>query len=418
MKSLKLFSMIALVAMVTACGPADKTVIKFTSAENTSVAVNSELNFDVTVKVTDGVGETTFDFVGLPGWVTTTKGTNRVTLKGTAPAEEGEFSVTIKATNNKVFKEQNFTIKVGGAVVVGAGTEENPYSVVDAISNQGNKKWVRGFIVGYVKTSVPSGSDYEWLFTADGCDNNTMIILAASASETDKTKCLPVQLPAGAVRSGLNLVDNAGLLKKEVLLYGSLEAYFSVPGMKETSFAKLIEAGTEFGTRPIDTSDAIFSETLTTQASFDKFTAVNVLGDEEWHFVPTSANYGAQMSGYANSASHANEDWFISPAINMAGKSNVVLTFEHARGPAGSMGVPTNNYTLWIATDYTSGAPSTATWTQLTIPTHGITAWSFVSSGNIAIPSDKLSATTRFAFKYVCNNTESATWEIKNVKVK
>ncbi len=32
------------------------------------------------------------------------------------------------------------------------------------------------------------------------------------------------------------------------------------------------------------------------------------------------------------------------------------------------MGVSTDNYTLWISTDYTSGAPSTATWAQLAIP--------------------------------------------------
>ena len=418
MKNLKLFSMIVLVAILSACGnTTDPTVIKFTSADNTSVAVNGELNFDVTVKVTNGKGETTFVFEGLPEWVTKTEGTDKVTLKGTAPTEEN-YSVTIKATNNKETTTQNFKIKVGNIPNVGEGTEENPYSVADAIAKQGGLKWVRGFIVGYVKTSVPQGSDYEWLFTADGCDNNTMITLAASANETDQTKCLPVQLPTGAIRTGLNLITNSGLLKKEVLLYGSLEKYFDVPGLKNTSYAKLIESGTEFGTKPVETGDAILNETLTTQASFNKFTEVSVLGTEKWHFDSSKSSYGAQMSGYTSGASHENEDWFISPAMDLTGKSNVVITFEHARGPEGSMSVPVSNYTLWITTNYTSGSPSTATWTQLTIPTHGTAAWGFVSSGNITIPSDKLSSTTRFAFKYVCNNTESATWEVKNVVVK
>ena len=391
----------------------DPTTIAFTSVESVSVPVSGSANFDVTVKVAGGSGATTFNFAGLPSWVTKEEGTDKVTLKITAPAAEGDFPVTITATNNNVSATQNFTIKVGGSVIGGEGTETNPYGVPSAMANQdGTSKWVQGYIVGYIKTT---GEQNEWIFSATGCDNKTNLILAASATETDKSKCLNVQLPSGAVRNGLNLVDNPTVLGKEVLMYGTLELYFPpAAGLKNVSYAKLIESGTEFGTKPIDTSNAIFNETLLTQTSFDKFFAVNVAGDLGWKFDPT---YGAVMSGY-DTQTHANEDWFISPVINLDGKSNVVIIFNHARGPAGSMSVPTSNYTLWVSTDYTSGLPSTATWTQLTIPTHGTTAWGYVSSGEIAIPADKLTATTRIAFKYWCNDSESATWEINNVVIK
>lgn len=294
-------------------------------------------------------------------------------------------------------------------VVTGDGTETSPYSVTQSISNQGSSKWVQGFIVGYIKTS---GEQNEWIFSADGCDNETNLILASSATETNQGNCIAVQLVAGAIRTGLNLVANPNVLGKEVLMYGSLEAYFTAPGLKAVSYAKLIEAGTEFGSKPVDVTDAILNETLLTQESYDKFSSYNVLGEQVWNF--STSNYGAVMSGYANSVSNANEDWFISPAMDLTGKT-AALTFEHARGPAGSMNVSTSNYTLWYSTNYSSGAPSTAEWATLVIPTHGTTAWGYVSSGSINLPA---AANVRFAFKYVCDNTESATWEIKNVVVK
>jgi hypothetical protein len=50
---------------------------------------------------------------------------------------------------------------------------------------------------------------------------------------------MPVQLPSGEIRSGLNLVDNPSNLGKEVLLYGNIEAYFRVPGVKSVTYAEI-----------------------------------------------------------------------------------------------------------------------------------------------------------------------------------
>jgi hypothetical protein len=224
--------------------------------------------------------------------------------------------------------------------------------------------------------------------------------------------CINVQLPA-ALRNVLGLKTKPQNLGKEVLVYGDVMKYNTFPGIKNT--VACILDGTQTGTEPVDPSGAVLNETLLTQASFDKFTAVSVIGAEVWTF--STQNYGAVMSGYVTATSQ-NEDWFITPAINLAGKTSATLTFDHARGPAGSMSVSTTNYTVWVSTDYTNGAPSGATWTQLTIPTHGTVAWGYVSSGNVVIPADKLTATTRIAFKYVCDNAESATWEVRNVIVK
>ncbi len=328
------------------------------------------------------------------------------------------FKYTSTATDAGTWEIKNFMVQEGEAAVVeqptasGSGTEASPYNVAAAMANQGAAAWVEGYIVGNVDgegMNMKTESKFSAPFTI-----KTNILLAATADETDYNNCIPVQLPAGAIRDGLNLVDNAGNDGKKVKLYGMLETYFGAPGLRSVSYYEL-EGGKTGGTKPADTSGAVLAETLLTQASYDKFTAVSVSGDQAWKF---DSRYGAVMSGYADNRSYANEDWFISPAMNLAGKSNVKLSFEHARGPAGSMNVGLSNYTVWVSNDYNSGAPSTATWTEITGVTHGTAAWGFVSSGELTIPAANLKPNAKIAFKYLCSDTESATWEIKNVVVK
>ncbi|MCM1163693.1 MAG: DUF6359 domain-containing protein [Muribaculaceae bacterium] len=118
-------------------------------------------------------------------------------------------------------------------VVDGDGSKENPYSVTSAIAlgNPGTKAWVVGYIVG----SAP-GKSADTFVTATGTDaSNTNIFIATSANETDYTKCLPIQLPSGSMRNDLSLQQHPENLGKKVELYGSLEKYFGMPGLKSTS---------------------------------------------------------------------------------------------------------------------------------------------------------------------------------------
>ena len=126
----------------------------------------------------------------------------------------------------------------------GAGSYSKPYSVTDAIAaGSGAGVYVKAYIVGCV-----SGQAYEEGATFSVLqDVKTNLLIAASASETDPSKCMPVQLPSGAVRNGLNLADNPDNLGKEVLLYGNIEAYFKVPGLKSVTYAEI--GGKAIGTK-------------------------------------------------------------------------------------------------------------------------------------------------------------------------
>jgi len=88
--------------------------------------------------------------------------------------------------------------------------------------------WVKGYIVG----SAPGKSADSFTTETGANASNTNIFIAASASETDYAKCVAVQLPAGDVRTALSLQANEDILGKEVGLFGSLEKYFGMIGVK------------------------------------------------------------------------------------------------------------------------------------------------------------------------------------------
>ncbi|WP_404334601.1 DUF6359 domain-containing protein [Planococcus rifietoensis] len=109
-------------------------------------------------------------------------------------------------------------------------------SVAEAIENNTGTATVKGFIVG----TATSGTNYdqEAPFTSA-----TNLGLADSPDETDPAKILPVQLPTGSIRSGLNLVDNPANFKAEVTITGSLEAYFSTAGLKSPTAYTILSEG-------------------------------------------------------------------------------------------------------------------------------------------------------------------------------
>lgn len=124
----------------------------------------------------------------------------------------------------------------------GDGTESAPYSVSQAIAlgNPGSTAWVKGYIVGWVDgASIGTGSHFE--VPATSASN---VLIADSPTETDYTKCMPVQLVYGDnVRSFVNLKDNPGNLGKELSIEGTLIAYFNQPGVKTPTAYKLDGTG-------------------------------------------------------------------------------------------------------------------------------------------------------------------------------
>ena len=135
----------------------------------------------------------------------------------------------------------------GNGSNTGQGTLESPFTADDVIALNGSKTgtyYVKAYIVGQIAgKSLQDESEFAAPFSGskndDGSVNNynTNILIASAAGVTDVTKCVPVQLPNGPLRSGLNLAQNPDMDGKEILLYGSLETYFGAAGIKSTSYA-------------------------------------------------------------------------------------------------------------------------------------------------------------------------------------
>ncbi|MBK7309956.1 MAG: choice-of-anchor J domain-containing protein [Sphingobacteriaceae bacterium] len=131
----------------------------------------------------------------------------------------------------------------------------------------------------------------------------------------------------------------------------------------------------------------------------------------------TASSFGSdkfgKISGYLSGNTNS-ENWLISPAINLAASANPVLSFRTAAKFAG------DQLELWISTNYSSGAPSTATWTQLTgfaLSPNNPGNYAWTASGSISLNAYK-NANTRFAYKYKSTTAGSTTYEVDDVIVK
>ncbi len=155
----------------------------------------------------------------------------------------------------------------------------------------------------------------------------------------------------------------------------------------------------------------LFEETFTT--NFPNWVKASVTGAQVWTLNSSNGNPGqcADMNGFSGGAV-ANEDWLISPAIDLSSAPSAILTFQSAKNFSG------NAIQVFVSTDYSgSGAPSTATWTQLTatIPTASGFVWT--NSGNVNLNSYVGNSNVRIAFKYTSTSSAAAQWRVDNVKV-
>jgi len=141
-----------------------------------------------------------------------------------------------------------------------------------------------------------------------------------------------------------------------------------------------------------------------------------VVGAANWTVSNTGSptDYYVKATGY-NSTTAANENaeiWFISPVINLSTATNPMLNFNNAKNYSGApIGVK-------VSTNYTSGAPSGATWTDITsscaLSTGG---FAFVNSGNVSLSTYNGSAAVRVAFVYSSTTTAAATWELDDIQI-
>ncbi|MFV0469310.1 MAG: DUF5689 domain-containing protein [Dysgonomonas sp.] len=329
---------------------------------------------------------------------------------GTLVGIMGKYNTTWQFTVRDRYDLIDFSTK-------GTGTKSNPFNVTEALANGATTTsvWTKGYIVGSVKpgvTEIKSNSDIVF----SGTHLNNTVVLAPSADVQDWSKCVVLTLPeSSSIRTVVNLADHPQNIGQSLLVQGTLQKgsnTYSILGVVMSSGAA---SEYEFESIAVDEKEIL---NIPFSTDLGGFSAISVTGSQTWGMDLT--NKYVRISGFQNSVNNANEDWLISPALDLTGKVSASLSFNHTinKGDVNNM---KSNHTIWFSDNYTAGAaPSTATWTQVTITTYptGID-WTFVSSGNIVVPVSFLGkSNVTFAFKYLSSTAESASWEIKNLVVK
>jgi hypothetical protein len=155
----------------------------------------------------------------------------------------------------------------------------------------------------------------------------------------------------------------------------------------------------------------LFEETFST--NFPNWVKASVTGAQVWTLNSSNGNPGqcADMNGFSGGAV-VNDDWLISPAIDLSSVPSAILTFQSAKNFSG------NAIQVFVSTNYSgSGAPSTATWTQLTATVPTASGFVWTNSGNINLNSYVGNNNVRIAFKYTSTSSAAAQWRVDNVKI-
>lgn len=150
--------------------------------------------------------------------VITLKADGKTTIKATFAgndeylAGEASYELTVIDDNVKGRKGNPYTIAEIKAL------EESAYPT--------DKVWVVGYIAGCAATGGVISKD-------DPVNSNVLLTATAKFDETDEL--LPVALPNNASRTAVNIKDNPENVGKEVKVYGKVQKYFGVNGVKEVT---------------------------------------------------------------------------------------------------------------------------------------------------------------------------------------
>ncbi len=175
-----------------------------------------------------------------------------------------------------------------------------------------------------------------------------------------------------------------------------------------SDYQYMVRAESDFkltGARLVPALNEDFSNGITAWNAF------SVTGAQVW----AQATFGnpapcAVMSGYS-SGNKLNEDWLISPIVNLSSYTSATLTFDSSYNYTGAP------LQVLVSSNYTgTGNPNLATWTTLS-PTLSSGAFAWANSGPVNISAFAGNSAVYVAFKYTSTTSAASTWELDNVKV-
>jgi len=280
-------------------------------------------------------------------------------------------------------------------------------------------------------TPDPEPTNYPTGFTATANQQNINLAWTDATGEqlpdayiifAGTSATLPTPVDGTPVMNDLDLSDGSGALNvgfgAQQTTFAGLDAnttyYFSI--YPYTNSGADIDYKND-GSAP--TANATTEEQVTVVIESENFdegwgnwTTISVVGAQVWDR-DNSFGIGnspcAAMTGY-DGQPYENDDWLISPALNLDNYNNEILVFQNGLGYTGP------DLLLKISTDYDGGGdPYSATWTTEPFTmSSGFFEWT--ESGEIDLSGYDGSA-VYIAFQFTSTDSESATWEVDDIAI-
>ena len=163
-------------------------------------------------------------------------------------------------------------------------------------------------------------------------------------------------------------------------------------------------------TKPEPEEVTLLDETLTT--SLGAMIVNNILGeDQTWKYIAFTGKKQPAKYAQMDGKNTANEDWLITPELDLTGMSEATLTFKSKFTTA----VPEEfqkQYTVLVSS--TGDIAKTEDWTELPVIPYDSTTF---TTATVSLPAEMIGKKCYIAWKYTCQET-SHVWQLCNVAVK
>jgi hypothetical protein len=152
-------------------------------------------------------------------------------------------------------------------------------------------------------------------------------------------------------------------------------------------------------------------------SDLSQYTIIDKSGSQSWQHDSYNNNGYAKITGYENSQDNANEDWLITPEIDLS-DANENVSLEVVQVINYLDEALSDKVSILISTDFNGSDESAATWIDLSaqISWPEGNNWDWVNSGQVSL-ADYIGESVFIAFKYTSNDTDAPTWEINNILI-
>ena len=273
-------------------------------------------------------------------------------------------------------------------------------AALESGSTSGTKHYVMGFVKKLHNNHASGVSGYgnaQFYMEEEKGANSSQDFMAFQVYGLDGTK----------------LTDpNAVAVGDFVVIYGELTNYNGTYETVGKGAAHIWKSTNPLlaPAKPEPVEVTIFEQNLGTKDAIDTFIVANIAGDAQWQYKRQTTNMRTEINA-AN-----NEDWLITPALDLTQMSEASLNFKYKF----SVAIPAefqNQYTVLVSKDF-DGNPAniaTATWVEIKGFSYETTA--YAESGVLNLPAEMIGHKCHIAWKYKTADT-AHTWALKDVIVK